>query len=590
MITGYCIFISFMAVAFTSFFRHNIKYRVFYVVHHIVFLAYILTIMHTIDVVERKQGGRSQTFKWFGSSILLYAADRATMYLSHRYDSTIKSATTIDSEEKDGNLIIIKVKKPEMMSFSAGQYVYLKVPKVNNIWHPFSIASAPESDVLSFYIKVYSENTWSGRLFKMLQRDLDKDHAEPSFDQVDLNIPIEVLGPYGTALGDKRNYTHATVIGTGTGFVPCLSALEDHIHSCLLLDRCRYQTHSLRRKRYINIEYSSPNSIGSHSHKKVFVTQAHHVMSILDKIEVAAELINQAVKTKMKINTHVLFMIAPSIGVFVLGLNLSWNHYSFELYKGMGVALMVLTVIFQVLFVLSMCMQKEGCMYFRIIDIIFTCLNVVADWYWTSKRLWGNFRQIDTVLYSFIALIMILRLWGKSLRDVSYVKAKDLTTRSGPIIYEKLRFVWSCRSAELVAQVFPDISNLWDDLVQSWGEDEARKKCEIYIHCTDPDEEKCKSLKEVIQNKNLYKTECLKSERPDLLGVLEQNTMDILSSDYSRSKTLFAFCGSESIAKELKQAKVMSDLVVSMTGNAEHTTDLVVQTYGSPSTKKKKID
>ena len=135
----------------------KIKYCIFYIIHHVVFIAYILVILHTIDNVERKNGGRSQAFKWFSASILLYTADRCTMYLAHRYDSTINSAITIDSGEKDGRLVILKVKKPSMLTFSAGQYVYLKVPKVDNLCHPFSIASSPDNEVMSFYIKVYGE-------------------------------------------------------------------------------------------------------------------------------------------------------------------------------------------------------------------------------------------------------------------------------------------------------------------------------------------------------------------------------------------------------------------------------------------------
>lgn len=96
----------------TSFLRHKIKYIVFYVVHHLVFAAYILTIMHTIDAVERKQGGRSQAYKWFAASILLYISDRAAMYLNHRYSTYTTSARAIDSDEAGGRLILLKVERP----------------------------------------------------------------------------------------------------------------------------------------------------------------------------------------------------------------------------------------------------------------------------------------------------------------------------------------------------------------------------------------------------------------------------------------------------------------------------------------------
>ena len=128
---GYVIFVAFMSVGITSAPRHKIKYRVFYVVHHIVFAAYLLTILHTIDNVERQKGGRSQAFKWFSASLLLYIPDRASMYLSHRYHTHVVTAYTIDSEVEDHRLIILKAKKPDLLHFCPGQYAYLKVPKVS---------------------------------------------------------------------------------------------------------------------------------------------------------------------------------------------------------------------------------------------------------------------------------------------------------------------------------------------------------------------------------------------------------------------------------------------------------------------------
>ena len=47
------------------------------------------------------------------------------------------------------------------------------------------------------------------------------------------------------------------------------------------------------------------------------------------------------------------------------------------------------------------------------------------------------------------------------------------------------------------------------------------------------------------------------------------------------TKSLFAFCGSALIAKQLNEAKVLSDLVLSMTGNTTNGTDLVAEIYGS---------
>ncbi|GFH55317.1 hypothetical protein CTEN210_11793 [Chaetoceros tenuissimus] len=581
MITGYVIFVAFMTVAVTSFFRYKIKYRIFYVIHHVVFVAYILVILHTIDIVERKNGGRSQTFKWFSASILLYAADRCTMYLAHRYDSTITSAVTIDSGEKDGRLVILKVKKPSMLTFAAGQYVYLKVPKVDNLWHPFSIASSPDNEVMSFYIKAYGEKSWSGKLFDVLEEELNDTYSS------DINLPIEVLGPYGTALGDKRLYTHATFVGTGTGFVPCMSALEDHINACLALNPKRYDKAATKRKklvRYLShyhegfVDDDTSSSPGCNNFLGFGKPQQMNQAQILTA---AAEIINKAAITKRKIFLHTLFMFAPASGVIAFGLTLSFNSYNFDLYDGMDTVLMSLTIGFQAVFLLSSVLTREKNLYLMLLDVFFLCLSVVADWFWISKSSFGSFRDADLVYYTLLIVYMVARLWNKTLRDVNYVPGQNALTHKSNIVYEKFNFVWSCRSAELIAVAFPDIAKLWDELVEAWGEEEAVNKVNISIHCTDLNEESCQQLVDSVQDTGLFQKGCIKFGKPFLLGILEKNVMDILSSDLPVSRTLFAFCGSQVIANELKAAKVLSDLVLSMTGHISHTTDLSIQTYGS---------
>lgn len=71
MCTGYGIFAALMIVAGTSYFRHSkMPYEVFYVVHHIVFALYAITVAHTIDDVQRNNlRQRSQTFVWFSASM-----------------------------------------------------------------------------------------------------------------------------------------------------------------------------------------------------------------------------------------------------------------------------------------------------------------------------------------------------------------------------------------------------------------------------------------------------------------------------------------------------------------------------------------
>lgn len=70
MCTGYGILAALLIVAGTSHFRHRIPYELFYVIHHLVFVMYIITVAHTFDIEQRKnRADRSQTFKWFSATM-----------------------------------------------------------------------------------------------------------------------------------------------------------------------------------------------------------------------------------------------------------------------------------------------------------------------------------------------------------------------------------------------------------------------------------------------------------------------------------------------------------------------------------------
>ena len=214
MITGYVILVMLLIVGFTSFFRHKIPYEVFYVVHHIVFAMFILTIVHTIDVEQRKGlKERSQTFKWFSSTLLYYIADRCYMHLTQRYKTKLLGSSVVYGEGGGTKMVILKIARPTLFHFKPGQYAFLRIPEIDAYhWHPFSIASGPESSKLEFYIEVYGKNSWTGKLLKILNHDGATNSGK-------LRLFVDVMGPYGTSLGKTDDYSHIMAIGAGTGTI-----------------------------------------------------------------------------------------------------------------------------------------------------------------------------------------------------------------------------------------------------------------------------------------------------------------------------------------------------------------------------------
>lgn len=188
MITGYIILATFIILAATSFTRHILPYRVFYIFHHLFLLAYAATIAHTIDGIQRKEGGRSQSFKWFSATLVFYLCDRASMYFNRRF-KTIIDLSSISFQSGIGKKsTYLKVLKPKCFHFDPGQYVYLKIPRIDqHRWHPFSVASSPTSPHLEFYIEAWGDNSWTAKVWSLVK---DSEGCENN----DVCIECEVMG------------------------------------------------------------------------------------------------------------------------------------------------------------------------------------------------------------------------------------------------------------------------------------------------------------------------------------------------------------------------------------------------------------
>jgi predicted ferric reductase len=212
MCTGYAITVVVLLIGLTSYFRHSIPYEIFYAVHHLLFILYILTVGHTFDNMQRNSTRqRSQTFQWVSATLLYYLCDRAAAYLNHHYKAKlVASSATAGKGEK---MSILKVQRPTLFDFSPGQYALLRLRSIDSSWHPFSIASGPDSPLLEFYIEACDEQSWTGKLWNLITENRAEEERTGSVVRID----VELMGPYGTSLVRKEDFSHALAIGTGTG-------------------------------------------------------------------------------------------------------------------------------------------------------------------------------------------------------------------------------------------------------------------------------------------------------------------------------------------------------------------------------------
>lgn len=111
--------------------------------------------------------------------------------------------------------------------------VYLKCKSIDNIWHPFSLASASASKTLELQVGIRgrwpktppaagvewqmstAKATWTYKLLEKV-RTL-RDESEQT--QMVMSMPIKVRGPYGSPFTKlcEHPYPAAVLIGAGTG-------------------------------------------------------------------------------------------------------------------------------------------------------------------------------------------------------------------------------------------------------------------------------------------------------------------------------------------------------------------------------------
>jgi len=210
-------------------------------------------------------------------------------------------------------------------------------------------------------------------------------------------------------------------------------------------------------------------------------------------------------------------------------------------------------------------------------DMAISIVSLLSDWYWFARDKWGNFTSVDIMYYGILTGLMFLRSWYSANNPNNPVEISN--ERRLLVNLDKVHLVWITRSATLVSQVYPDILNLWDELVAAWGHEQAQKVCQISIHVTDMNSFARRALVDEIEDSSLYKEGCIKFGRPDLQNVMEREAEQRIQSG-NASNTLLAFCGSHRMAKDVKTAKMLQDISLHTTGNSMNEVDLVIESYG----------
>lgn len=159
---------------------------------------------------------------------------------ANRESFTLLHRSSVDERPTAVELVI---KRPEGFHFTAGQYIFIKVPTIDSVWHAFSLGSCPADDAVHLHIGVIGGQknnwieptdedpdfrqknpTWTYKLFAAV-RDRVKGGGEYE------PLHAVVRGPYGSPFQScfTRRYKASVLIGSGTGLTSALSVLKEVI-------------------------------------------------------------------------------------------------------------------------------------------------------------------------------------------------------------------------------------------------------------------------------------------------------------------------------------------------------------------------
>lgn len=617
MNTGLGILGTLIIIVGTSYFRDKIPYEVFYAIHHLMIALFAITVAHTMDNEERSGAlKRSQTFKWFSAPLLYYFLDRLFMAMTQAFKTPIVEAIAVERSGLASKMVILRVRKPIAFNFRPGNYVFLKAKKLDATWHPYSIGSEPMCDTLDFFMEVYSENSWTDKLWRAIYaRQHDPNAPNDSSD-----LEIEVIGPYGSGLGDAKNFTHMFAFGSGTGIVPMISHLKAHVHYlCSLQPQVFFQNKEMRRVRRHQIEkelQSSGTVIGrtcssiynlfDGNFKKTKEQQLHldytnpvyaekyrtaairiqhlYMHRSITKYGNDSAVIKTFGKRRTKLGFRTVFSILkatlPVYYLIILSLMLSWSNLDGGADPAMKLTLLILSVIAVALFAIFAVNGRVNNLA-TYIDMTMVVLAVLLGWFFDDSvqelAPWQQF--ICTLVTGY----MCYRTWTTA----AYVKGSELASfeTADNNQLDKFKFVWVTRSAALTAELWPELDKAYSQLQKSWGANATSRVLQMDVFCTDSDPVACERLAEVVCNTKLYVNKSLQFRRPDIDKLIQGHIVELSRSDILdgydvQTATLIAFCGSPPLGRVVGTAAAEVTLDAALTGNKHHKIHFEQENYG----------
>jgi predicted ferric reductase len=116
---------------------------------------------------------------------------------------------------KGDDMLCVLIPRHPFAKYEVGSYVFVNFIGIAFWeWHPFTLSSGPNDDLLEIHIKGLGDHT------KQLIERAKARGPEARFW-------VRVDGPYGHVTFDHRRFAYVLLVGTGVGVTPCIAALKD---------------------------------------------------------------------------------------------------------------------------------------------------------------------------------------------------------------------------------------------------------------------------------------------------------------------------------------------------------------------------
>jgi NAD(P)H-flavin reductase len=196
----------FLITIFSIFPIRNKFYEVFYYSHRL--LSVLIIIFSSIHSLT--------TLYYILPSVMLYSIDIILRIIKINKPIHCQLAN-IYTDPKNCYTFVNIITQKRIKTYPAC-YFLMCYNKISHLeWHALSLISNDNNN-LTFCIKNFGKNTWSGKIYDMIEK---------SNDNITLNKDILIQGPYGYLSIDYLNYKYITLVAGGIGITPMFSILED---------------------------------------------------------------------------------------------------------------------------------------------------------------------------------------------------------------------------------------------------------------------------------------------------------------------------------------------------------------------------